>query len=85
MGRLGNLAIAHLLMSSDLFNRWVKETFDQLAYTVVREFFEIYTPFRYSQHGYDLYASADPLFSQVYPQQIKSQDRNSVGQFCITY
>ncbi len=62
-GGLRDLGITHLLMNSDIFNRWAKESFDQRGAMLLREFFEIYTRLRFSQRGYDLYALAYPLSS----------------------
>ncbi len=59
---LRDLGITHLLMNSEIFNRWAKESFDQRRDMLLRGFFGTYTQLRYSQRGYDLYALADLVY-----------------------
>jgi hypothetical protein len=51
-----NMGITHLLMNSDLFNKWIKTSFDERSQVLLQGFFREYTEAIYSQHGYALYA-----------------------------
>ncbi len=51
-----NMGITHLLMNSDLLNKWIETSFDERRQVLLQGFFKEYTEAIYSQHGYALYA-----------------------------
>jgi hypothetical protein len=56
MAGLESTMITHLLMHSDIFNRWVKTNFSKRGQGVLEEFLSKHARVVYSQGGYSLYA-----------------------------
>jgi hypothetical protein len=55
LDNLKKMGITHLLMNSNIFNKWSRESFDEREKALLQGFFQKHVETAYSQSGYALF------------------------------